>query len=122
MTVPERLRHVLRDRELASLGDAYVNFIYSLALTEVGGRPKAVKVSDRILADAFRSAGLRELLGTRVTRKDMANAAEALLIEAYRNGLLTIQDSVKTMSQNPEGPKAGLADLLRLGAGRLLSS
>lgn len=122
MTRAERLRQVLRDNRLASLGDAYVNFIYSLALTEISGRPKAMKVSDRILADAFRAAGLREHLGTRVARKDMANAAEALLIEAYRKGLLTIQDSVDTLTKNTEGPKAGLADLLRLGAERLLGS
>lgn len=54
MRNPDTLRQIMRDKQLASLGDAYVNFIYSLALTKIDDRPQAVKVSDRILAEAFK--------------------------------------------------------------------
>ena len=72
----------MRDKKRASLGDAYINLAYSLALTQIQGEPKGVKVSDRILADAFKEAGLRKYLGTRLSRKDFANASEAILMEA----------------------------------------
>lgn len=119
MRNPDTIRQILRDRQLASLGDAYVNFIYSLALTQISGKPQAIKVSDRILAEALRLSGLREYLGTRVTRKDLANASESLLVEVYRRGVITIEESVKILSQNPDGPGAGLAELLKLAAERV---
>ena len=121
MSHPETLRQIMRDKQLASLGDAYVNFVYSLALTRISDCPQAVKVSDRILAEAFKLAALRPYLGTRIQRKDMANACESLLIEAYRRGLLTIEESVRVISENPDGPVAGLSGLLRLAAERLAS-
>lgn len=119
MSNPDILRQILRNKQLASLGDAYVNFIYSLALTQTSGRPQATKVSDRILAEAFRLAGLREILGTRISRKDIANASESLLVEAYRRDLLKIEESVRILSQNPDGPAAGLSELLKLAADRI---
>ena len=115
----ETIRRISRDRQLASLGDAFVNFIYSLALTQINGRPQATKVSDRILSEAFRLAGLREYLGTRLSRKDLANAAEALLVEAYRKQLISIDESVSILSENPDDPNVGLSNLLKLAAERI---
>jgi hypothetical protein len=115
----DAIRQILGNKQLASLGDAYVNFVCSLALTRISGEPRGVKVSDRTLAEAFRLAGLRELMGTRVARKDLANASEALLMEAYREGLITIDESVRILSQNPGGLDAGLIDLLKLANERL---
>ncbi len=119
MSKRETIHRIMRDKQLASLGDAFVNFIYSLALTQISSKPQAVKVSDKILAEALRFSGLREYLGTRVSRKDIANASESLLIEAYRSNRLTIEESVRILSENPKGPVAGLSDLLGLAAERL---
>jgi len=118
----ETIRHVVNDKQLASLGDAFVNFIYSLALTKIHGRPQATKVSDRILSEAFRLADLREYLGTRRSRKDLANAAESLLIEAYTKQLISIDESVDTLIQNPDGIEAGLSNLLKLAADRIIKA
>ena len=119
MSQPDPIRQIMRNKQLASLGDAYVNFVYSLALTRLSGRPEGTKISDRILAQAFRLSGLRDHLGTRVTKKDFANASEALLAEAYLKGLLTIEESVQLISQSPEEPSHGLSDLLKSAALRL---
>jgi len=108
----------MQDKRLASLGDAYINLVYSLALTESQGQPQGVKVSDRILAEAFKSAGLRNYLGTRLSRKDFANASEAILIYAYRKGLLTLDESVKVVTRGIN-LTTGVADLLRLSVERL---
>jgi len=115
----ETIRRVVNDKQLASLGDAFVNFIYSLALTEIGGRPRATKVSDRILSDAFRLAGLREYLGTRLSRKDLANAAESLLVEAYRKDLISINESVSVLTRDPENLQESLSNLLKIAAERV---
>jgi len=115
----DSIRQVMQDRRLASLGDAYVNFIFSLALTKIKGNPEGVKVSDRILADAFKLANLRKFLGTRVNRKDLANAAEALLFEVYQRGLISLDESVQLIVQNREGPAYGLANLLSVAVERL---
>jgi hypothetical protein len=115
----DAIRQILRDKQLASLGDALVNLIYSLALTRNSGRPQGVKVSDRILAEALRLAGLRQYLGTRVARKDMANAGEALIAEAYRRNILTIEEGVRILSEDIDGPAAGLSGLLKLAAERV---
>jgi hypothetical protein len=115
----ETIRRAVNDKRLASLGDAFVNFIYSLALTEVDGRPRATKVSDRILSDAFRLAGLREYLGTRLSRKDLANAAESLLVEAYRKDLISIDESVSILTRDRENPQEGLSNLLKIAAERV---
>jgi len=116
---PNALHKTLRNKQLASLGDAYVNFIYSLALTQINGRPSGMKVSDRVLAEAFRLSGLRKYMGTRVARGDLANASEALLVETYLQGLITIQESVKVLCEDPQGPDVGFSGLLKLAAERL---
>jgi len=115
----DTIQRVLRDKQLASLGDAYVNFIYSLALTKLKGRPEGTKVSDRILSEAFKLADLRGHLGSRLSRKDLANAAESLLAETYRRHLISIEESVEVITQNPNGPDVGLSNLLKLAAERI---
>jgi hypothetical protein len=119
MSQPDPMRQIMRDRQLASLGDAFVNFVYSLALTRLEGYPQGTKVSDRILAQALRQSGLRDRLGTRVTKKDLANASEAILAKAYIKDLLTIEESVQLICQYSENPDAGLSDLLKLAAEKL---
>ena len=119
MSQPDLLRHIMRDKQLASLGDAFVNFVYSLALTRLKGYPQGTKVSDRILAQALRQSGLRDCLGTRVTKKDLANASEAVLAKAYLKELLTVEESIRRICQYSENPDAGLSDLLKLAAEKL---
>jgi hypothetical protein len=111
----------MQNRKLASLGDAYVNLVYSMALTRVTGEPRGVKVSDRILSSAFKAAGLRNYLGARQSRKNFANASEALLIETFRKGLLTIDESVEIITQREELTD-GVADLLKTAVERLIAS
>lgn len=119
MIESDYLSEIMLDRKRASLGDAYVNLAYSLSLTRIQGEPKGVKVSDRILADAFKEAGLRKYLGSRLSRKDFANASEALLMESYERGLLTMEESVNIISQ-AVNPVSGIADLLKIAVERLI--
>ncbi|MGQ9623780.1 MAG: ribonuclease III family protein [Candidatus Bathycorpusculaceae bacterium] len=96
------LGEVLTDHELASLGDAYTNFVYSLALSNKRGKPCGVKVKGTVLAQAFRKAGLRENLGARIDSHALADAAEALIVYAWLRSLITLNETVAILERADE--------------------
>jgi len=98
----ESLREVLMDQKLAKLGDAYVNFLYSLALSKKKGEPAGTKVAGRLLADAFKKAGLRKFLPSRIDRHKQADAAEALIVYAWIRGSMTMEEGLKILEQKED--------------------
>ena len=114
----ESLSEVLMDQKLASLGDAYVNFLYSLALSKRKGEPTGTKVKGRLLADAFKKAELRKFLPSRINRHKQADAAEALIVYAWIRGSMTMEEGLKILEQN--GDKVEVFSLLLLTAKRKL--
>jgi hypothetical protein len=104
---------VLIDHKLASLGDAYVNFAYSLALSNRMGKPSGAKVKGRILAEALRKAGLREYLPSRMTGHALADAAEALIVYAWLNRCITLEETVSILAKAEDAVES-LSNLLVL--------
>jgi len=98
-TVRGSLAEVLADRDLAMLGDAYVNFVCSLALSNSRRRPLGVRVKGSVLAEGLRRAGLRDCLGSGMTRHMLADAAEALIVYAWLNGHVTLDECVTVMGK-----------------------
>jgi hypothetical protein len=96
------LREVLMDQKLAALGDAYVNFIYSVALSKRKGEPTGVKVDSRLLAEALKKATLRKLLPSRIDRHKQADAAEALIVYAWIRGSMTIEEGISILEQGED--------------------
>lgn len=107
----ESLTQVLTDRNLAALGDAYVNFAYSLALSNKIGRPCGKKVKGATLSEALRKAGLRAHLPSRMDRHSLSDAAEALLAYAWLNNFVSLDEDVETLVQ-ADNLKSGLAEML----------
>jgi hypothetical protein len=105
------LSEVLTDKQLASLGDAYINFVYSLALSRRKGKPDGAKVKGTVLAEALRKAGLRKLLPSRIDKHVLSDAAEALLVYAWLKNLLTLEDSVETIAENSD-LESGLTQMM----------
>ena len=105
------LSQVLTDKPLAALGDAYVNFVYSLALSKRIGKPKGKKMKGAPLADAVRKAGLRESLPTRIDKHAISDAAEALLVYAWLNNIITLEESVEVLEKTGD-LENGLTQLL----------
>src|SRR3989304_1165072 len=95
----DNLTQILTDRKLASLGDAYINFVYSLALSQKKGKPSGTKVKGTALAEALRKAGLRKHLPSRIDKHVLSDAAEALLVYAWLHKLLTLEESVETLEK-----------------------
>jgi len=108
----KNLREVLADQKLAALGDAYVNFVYSLALSKRKGEPVGAKVDSRLLAEALRKAGLRNLLPSRIDRHKQADAAEALIVYAWVQDAMTIEEGVNILEQSEDMVEAFCSFLL----------
>lgn len=90
---------LLLDKDLAGLGDSYVNFVYSLAMSQKHKRPIGDKVNNQVLAKAVEISGLRRFLPHRVDRHTRANAAEALLVFAWLQDKRELDHSVKVLSE-----------------------
>jgi hypothetical protein len=105
------LHEVLSDHELATLGDAYVNFLYSLYLSVKSGKPTGEKADNRTLSKALVHSGLRKQIASRVDRHKQADAAEALLVFAWLQGTMTITECVEILLKH-ESPVKALSALL----------
>ena len=102
----KNINEIFMDQKLAKLGDAYVNFLYSLAISKKIGEPTGIKVKGRLLADAFKKAGLRKFLPSRVDRHKQADAAEALIVYAWITGGMTIEEGLKILEQTEDSVEA----------------
>lgn len=119
MTADEPVIAVLRNRKLASLGDAYINFVFSLALTKTRKEPIGHKPTDKQLAEALRISGIRSLLPKRTSSKVLADAYESIVAYAYLRNLITIEESVDVLSSNIAHPESALASLATLTLQRI---
>jgi len=114
------LQDVLLDKDLAGLGDMYVNFVHSFALSQKLQKPTGAKVNNRILAEAVKKSGLRKLLPRRTDRHAQGNAAEALIVYAWLQEIMGFEDCLKILREGDDLTEA-LTRLLkeigkRLGA------
>ena len=105
------LTEVLTDHELASLGDAFINLVYSLALSNKKGQPSGAKVKGNVLAEAIKKAGLRKHMPSRISRHMLADAAEALVVYGWLHRYITLEESTETLEKT-EDLVEGLSQLL----------
>ena len=110
----------MSDHKLASLGDAYVNFIYSLALSRRTGLPEGAKVQSLLLAEALKRANLRGFLPSRTDRHKQADGAESILVFVWIKGLMSIEEAVNILSQNEDQTEA-FCSLMLAAKKKLLS-
>jgi len=104
---------VLTDKEVASLGDAYLNFAYSTAQSLREGKPRGLRLDNRVLAEAVKKAGLRGKLPKRLSRREIGGAAEALLAYATARGMLSAWELIEGLTPGSRESLAGsLARLL----------
>lgn len=111
LKVHRSLAEVLADNELASLGDSYVNFVYSLVLSIRKGQPSGARVKGSVLAMALKKAGLRKYMPSRISRHVLADAAEALVVYGWLHHCVTLEESVEILVTN-EDVVEGICELL----------
>ncbi len=100
------IQEILADQELAKLGDAYTNLVYSLYLSVKIEKPTGAKADSRLLSKALKQSGLRAFLPSRVDRHKQADAAESLLVYAWLQGSMTIKESVEALAEHKDVVKA----------------
>lgn len=115
----ETLLRILLDRDLASLGDAFVNLAYSAALTKRAGHPVGSKVANRVLAEAVRRTDLRGQLPKRLDRHAIGDSAEALLAYAWLAKIISLDECVEALAPNLDEPVEAFARLVALAAERV---
>ena len=108
------IREILLDKELAQLGDACVNFIYSLALSISERRPLGKKVSSEILANAIKESDIRRLLPCGSDRHAQGDAAEALILSSWITDKVTIEEAVGALRKETDPVKAFKGLLLQV--------
>jgi len=114
----KNLQEILANHKLATLGDAYINFLYSLAISRKSGEPAGAKVDSRLLAEALKKAGLRQYLPSRTDRHKQADAAEALIVYAWLKGLIPLEEAVYILERY-EDEVEGFCNLLILAKRKL---
>jgi len=90
----------------SKLGDALVNFIYSLAKSAVSTQATGTKVSDYVLSTAYRSSIWEKNEGLRLKGRKgyLADHVESLVLYFWVFELVSLEEMVEylTKSLNPE--------------------
>ncbi len=89
-----------KDKGLAQVGDALVNFIYSIARSQVLDKRTGKKVNRTILSEALKAANLRHLPRPRADTHDLADTVEAIVAYAWAKKIITIEEMVQILLKN----------------------
>ena len=106
------LTEVLLDKDLAKIGDALVNFIFSLAVSNTMKQPQNIRVSSLTLSTALKQSGLRELLPHRIDRHDQANAVEALVMYAWITKIISLSELLQILESEAQNPIEAFSKVL----------
>ncbi|MBU7004772.1 MAG: hypothetical protein HXS50_04345 [Theionarchaea archaeon] len=111
------------DRHLAKLGDALVNFIYSLSLSHIKSRPDGRKIPNKILARALSMCNHRSITPARSDKHRKGDIVEAIFAYGWLVGIIDIRESAEFLASSGDGEEGeldgegysrGLAELLDL--------
>lgn len=108
----------MADHKLAALGDTFVNFVYSLALSKKENRPIGVRVKGSVLSKSLKAAELRGVLPSRINSHTQADAAEALIVYAWMRNIISISETVSILSEADTATEA-FSCLLKVIAERI---
>ena len=86
------------DENLAKLGDALVNLIYSMAMSISKLEPDGAKVPNEVLSNSLSEAGFRHLAPSRVDSHRLADIVEAIVAYAWIKGEIDLDESADILS------------------------
>jgi hypothetical protein len=95
----ESAESIMNDKGLAKVGDNLVNLIYSLAKSVILGHTTGEKVRDSVLARAIRATEVYNHISRRTDAGRAADAYEAIMAYLWMTGKITIQGSVKSLTE-----------------------
>jgi len=93
------VKEIMFNRDLAKLGDNFVNFIYSLAKSCTLKKFDGWKVPDKVLSQALREADMRSLVSHRASTHEIADGVEALIVHEWLFERISIEELVTILSE-----------------------
>lgn len=96
------------DNKLAKLGDALMNFIYSLSLSHRQGIADGRKVPNLILAKALDSARHRDLVPKRSDKHRKGDIVEAIFAYAWLKRMFDIREASVFLARRHQTKENGL--------------
>ena len=96
------------DQKLAKLGDALLNFIYSLSLSQRQGIADGRKIPNLILAKALDSARHKDLVPRRSDKHRKGDIVEAIFAYAWLKGMLDIREASIFLARRHQTKENGL--------------
>lgn len=93
------LRNKIFRKDYAKLGDSIVNCVFSIVLTLLTEKPTGIKVSNKVLREAYKVTKLGSKLGLERLPRDVnpEDVIEALVGALWLEGKLDINDSISTL-------------------------
>ncbi len=88
------------DEDLAKLGDALVNLIYSLSKSLAQDKPGGARAPNRVLSEALTQAGLRNLAPSRVDSHRLGDVVEAIVAYAWLKDEIEIREAAEILSES----------------------
>jgi len=113
------LFEVISDKGLARLGDSYLNFLYSMALSEAEGKPTGARLKDRTLVEVAKATGIRSMLPNRTPKGRVADSIEALIVYTLLRGMLKFEDMMEVFRRKLYDPVSSLEEIVREAVNRL---
>ena len=95
------IEDILYSKQLASLGDALVNYCYSVARMSIN--PKlmtGVRVWDSSLAMALRQSPFNSFIKRRISQGSLGDCVEAIVGWVYMNELMSLEEIITLLKNN----------------------
>ncbi|RLF61054.1 MAG: hypothetical protein DRN25_01255 [Thermoplasmata archaeon] len=100
--------------ELSGIGDTLVNFVYSLAFFKARNVATSKRVSNDVLYRAVINSGLRDRIGSRKDKHEVADFAEGLIFYAWRKKIISIEECVEILVKNIDDEVEAFTNLLEM--------
>ncbi len=88
---------LVKDKDLAQLGDSITNLVYSFAMTFNKGKCIGLKAPDSILANAFHSSTIKEIFPLRGKKNQIGDIVEAILLLSWLKAIMSLDEMVRIL-------------------------
>jgi len=96
------MKNIFLDKNYSKLGDSIVNVIGSIVKTKLYGTPTGIRVKDKVLSNALKIAGLRNIFPKRLSTGEQGDIVEAIIAYLWLYGKIDIDTAVKIVKDEIE--------------------
>ena len=94
--------NIFLDKNYSKLGDSLVNVVGSIVKTKLYGNPTGIRIKDKVLSNALKIAGLRDIFPKRLSIGEQGDIVEAIIAYLWLGGKIDIEMAVKIVKYEVE--------------------